>query len=90
MAGPLVLAARIGELIESGELTAGQARAVAGFLLLDAAGVEQGSRQTRWRLQRAAAEAGLVVADGVMQEVEVDLGGVLERVLEAEAWTAQN
>ncbi|MFL5816580.1 MAG: hypothetical protein ACJ76L_03160 [Conexibacter sp.] len=90
VAGPLVLAARIGELVESGELTPTKARAVAGFLLLDAAGVRQGGRTTCWRLQRACAEAGLVLPDGVMQEVEVDLGEVLEAVLEADAWTERN
>ena len=86
VAGPLVLAARIGELVESGQLTPTKARAVAGFLLLDAAGVRQGGRTTRWRLQRTCAEAGLVLPDGVMEEVEVDLGEVLEAVLEADAW----
>jgi hypothetical protein len=90
VAGPLVLAERIGELIENGELTPGQARAVAGYLLLDAAGVDQGSRRTRYRLRATASEAGLVLADGLMQEVEVDLGALVEDVLESDAWTAQN
>lgn len=86
VSGPLVLAARIGELIESGELTPAKARAVAGFLLLDAAGIEQGDRTNRWRLRRTCEEAGLVLADGVMQELEVDLGAVVEDVLESDAW----
>ena len=89
VAGPLVLAERIGELIDTGELTPGQARAVAGFLLLEAAGVQQGSRRTRYRLRATAAEAGLVLADGLMQEIEVDLGAIVEDVLESDAWTAK-
>jgi hypothetical protein len=55
-----------------------------------AARSDQGARNTRWRLRRTAEEAGLVLADGVMQEVEVDLGSVLEDVLESEAWTARS
>jgi hypothetical protein len=35
-------------------------------------------------------EAGLVLPDGVMQEVEVDVGDVLASVLEAEAWSTRN
>jgi hypothetical protein len=86
--GVMVLADKLLDLVEAGEISAGQARAYSGELVLaqvaEARGVPLGSRATRYRHRAALREHGLVLADGVLQEVEVDLHDVMEQVLEAE------
>lgn len=86
VAGEVELAVRIGELLEAGEITPGEAKSMAGYLLLEKAGVNAQSRRTRYRDRRKCADHGLVLADGVLEEVEVDLGDVIERALEADCW----
>lgn len=73
---------RLTELVETGELTANEAERVAGVLLFESKGVELGSRTTRWRKRKLVARAGVLLADGVMEDVDVDLGVELEGVLE--------
>ncbi|HEV2821378.1 MAG TPA: hypothetical protein VGW11_12820, partial [Solirubrobacteraceae bacterium] len=57
----------------------------AGYLLMASVDVA-GSPSTAQRRRRTARELGLVLADGVLQEVEVDLHDVLDQCMEAGAW----
>jgi hypothetical protein len=89
VAGPNVLAVKLGELVDEGVLTTQMAEKLAGFLLLDSNGVDVGDRTTRWRRRKALRENGLVLPDGVLQEVEVRLDEVLEAALDSSAWGCQ-
>lgn len=86
VAGPIALAGRLRDLVEGDELTAAQAETLAGHLLMSSVGLPGQSGSTRKRRRRALREYGLVLADGVLQEVEVDLGDVLAEALETDAW----
>lgn len=85
VAGPLVLADRIAELVAADELTVRQAESLAGYLVLSRRGVKQ-RRSTTYSRRRQLRELGLVVADGVLEEVEVDLHQVLEQALDGAMW----
>lgn len=61
-----------------------------GFWALTAAGVDQGSPRTQYQLQRECRELGLALEDGAMQQVNVDLGAILEECLESDAWTRRS
>ncbi len=87
VAGAPVLAERLREPIEAGVIDSSRARSLAGYLMLQAVDAPQGSRSTRYALEKDCRELGLVVGDGALQEVEVDLGAILEECLEADAWT---
>lgn len=87
VAGPIVLADKLARAVEAGELSLAAARALAGHMLLEPAGVTVPARTTRY-YRRRARELGLVVADGVLQEVEIDLGDVMEELLDTDAWEA--
>lgn len=89
VAGVTELAVRLHELVEDGLIKPSTAKALAGHLVLDAAGVEVQSRSTRLADRAKCRNLGLVLADGVLDEVEVDLGEVLEAALDSEAWGAQ-
>ncbi|HEV2821381.1 MAG TPA: hypothetical protein VGW11_12840, partial [Solirubrobacteraceae bacterium] len=89
VAGPIVLAEKLAQAVEDGELTATQAEKVAGHLLLQAVADRSSngvSSRTRRRRRAVARELGLVLADGVLQEVEVDLHDVLDQCMDAGAW----
>lgn len=86
VAGPIVLAQKLADLVVADELAPSRARTLAGFLLLEGLGAPQGGARTRRTLRRECREHGLVIADGVLQEVEVNLGSVLEAALETDAW----
>ena len=87
VAGAVVLAEQIAALVEAGEITPALGKRLAGHLVLRQVGLSA-SRSTEWRLDSACTELGLVLADGVMQEVEVDLQDVLEEVMETPMWGA--
>ncbi|MFL5845282.1 MAG: hypothetical protein ACJ762_11350, partial [Solirubrobacteraceae bacterium] len=88
VAGPVVLAGKLLDLVEEGQITPAQAEKLAGHLLLaEMAGKRQGvSRATRYRRRADIRELGLVLADGALQEVEVDLHEVLDAAMESPAW----
>lgn len=88
VAGPLVIADRIVELVEEGEISARQAEQLAGYVVLQKRGV-RASRATTYRRRAHLRELGLVVADGCLEDVEVDLHEVLEEALESPSWGAQ-
>ncbi len=85
VAGPLVLTDRMVDLVEAGEMTVAKAHRLAGFVVLAKHGVRQPARTAR-RYRSELRELGLVVADGAMEEVEVDLHEVLERALDGPTW----
>jgi hypothetical protein len=83
---PQNLAVKLLELQDREEITASQAKSVAGHLLLDAADAHrQSGRQIR-RDRSMARRYGLVLAGGVVEECEVDLHDVIEAALAAESW----
>lgn len=89
VAGPVVLAEKLIEAVEAGDVTAREAESLAGHMLLKVAGDRRGagiSRTTMYRREQRARELGLVVAEGVLEEVEVDVGSVLEAALDTDAW----
>jgi hypothetical protein len=88
VAGPIVIAGKLLDLVESGELTPAQACSVLGQLHMDAAGVSLGPARTQRHRRRLARAHGLVLADGALEEVEVDLHDVLDQALDADVWGA--
>lgn len=87
--GVMELAQRLAELQDEGLISPAEAKRIAGHLVLDAADACRQSRSTVYADRRAARDRGLVLADGVLDHVEVDLGEVLEQALDAECWGAQ-
>lgn len=87
--GVIRLAEKLGELQEAGEITPGEAKRIAGHLLLDTADAHRQARSTVMGDRAAARKLGLVLADGVIDEVEVELEDVIERALDSSAWGAQ-
>jgi hypothetical protein len=86
--GVLVVADRLAELVEADELSARQAEQLAGYVVLQKRGVLQ-KRSTSYNRRKQLRELGLVVAEGCLEEVEVDLHAVLDEALESPAWGAQ-
>jgi hypothetical protein len=80
------LAVRINELVEEGVMTSGEAVRAAGFLLLEQADCNPQKKRTRYRTRRMCADKGLVLADGVTDEVEIELGAIIEKALDGEVW----
>jgi hypothetical protein len=89
VAGVIELAQRLAEMQDEGLISPGEAKRIAGHLVLDAADAQRQSRSQCYKDRADARKHGLVLADGVLDEVEVDLGEVLERALDAECWGAQ-
>jgi hypothetical protein len=87
--GVTELAQRLVELQDEGEITPAEAKAIAGHLLLDAVEGQRQSRSQCYRDRARARQHGLVLADGVLDQVEVDLGEVLEQAMDSEAWGGQ-
>ncbi len=80
-------AKRIVEAVADERITATQAVQAAGHLLLTQAGHRVGSRSTQWRRRKLVGELGLVLGeDGQADDREIDLCGVMEQVVDTEAW----
>lgn len=88
VAGPLVIAGKLKEAVDAGEVSASAADRMAGFLLMEAVGLSRPGRTQR-RKRREVQDLGLVLADGVLEEVEVSLEEVMEACLDADGWGAQ-
>lgn len=84
----LELAKRLAELQETGHMTPGEAKSVAGHLLLETARAHKQSERQQRRDRALARRHGLVLADGVLDEVEIDLEEVLEAAMDSECWGA--
>ena len=79
-----VLAARVADRVEGGELTHRQAERLLGFMCLHQAGRRRGVPGRTLRRRRAELrDAGLVLADDFFEPVEVDLGETIEAALTA-------
>lgn len=82
------LVERVQELVETGDLSPSQATKLVGSVVIESAGVEFGSRTTRWRQRDFVRRGGLLLADGVLEADEVfDLGDELDEVIEV-PWDA--
>jgi len=86
-----VVAQALADEARYGYRSLAEAERLAGSLVLLTGGVPRGDRgtaQERWFFRRRAAlrEAGYVVADDLLEPVEVDLGDVVNGALEADAW----
>jgi hypothetical protein len=88
VAGPMVIAHKIHEMVEAGEITMAQAERVTGYCVLAAiAGRDAGhSRSTSYRRRAEVRELGLVLADGALAEVEIDLHEVLTECMDTDVW----
>lgn len=75
-------AEKLQERVEAGEIQPGMATKLIGHLVLEREGIELGSRMTRYRHRRLAREVGIVLADGDLEEVEVDLEAELGEVFD--------
>ncbi len=86
------LAEQLRTRLETGRLTYGEAERLGGALLLQRVPEDslppeaRASRRTRYRRQAQLRDEGLVLADGVLDDVEVDLHEVLGEVMESDAW----
>jgi hypothetical protein len=76
------LADRIKDAVECGDLTPAEAAKLSGLAFLQQHGVEVGSRTTRWRHRRQLQQFGVVLGDGVLEDVEIDLGFEVDQVVE--------
>ncbi len=81
-----VMADKLADLVEAGEVTPGMAERLIGFSVLQDKGLAPGNLRTRQRRRAALREHGLVLAEADEAAVEVDLHDVLSEALEAEAW----
>lgn len=89
VAGPLVLAEKVQALIDEEELSPAQGERLVGQMVLEAVHVEGGrrlSKSARARWSTVRRELGLVVADGVLDEVEVDVHELLTEAMDTAAW----
>ncbi len=86
----MVLAQQLAARAEAGEITWAAAERAYGYLGLQQAGLDEAMpRRTRRRRRAQVRELGLVLADGVLTEVEVNLHDVLGEVMESDAWGRQ-
>lgn len=87
--GALAVPARLQKRVDSGEMTEAQADRVVGFLVREAQGLTRGhSERTAYRRRAELRALGLVAADGVLDEIEVDLSSVLAACDAPETWGA--
>lgn len=84
--GPAVIAERLVDAIGEGQVSSAEAEALGAEVFFSAFGGTGRHRSTHYRRQRKLRELGLVLADGILEEVEVDVGSVLEAALETDAW----
>jgi len=89
VAGVPDLAFKLQQLQKEGSCSPGEAKRIAGALVLDAFGAYEGSERQLRRDRADARRLGLVLADGVVDEVDVDLGEVIEQALDSDCWGAQ-
>ncbi len=76
------LCERVEQLVQEGAMTPAQGQKLVGSVMLDSAGIELGSRTTRWRHRKQLRHDGLILADGTLQDGEIDLSGELDEVFD--------
>jgi hypothetical protein len=77
---------RLGVMYETGELTWSKAERAAGALLLLRSGARPAERTMEWRRRKELAELGLVLVEGELEEVDVDLSAAVEAMVEESVW----
>jgi hypothetical protein len=88
VAGITVLAEQLHAAVQAGELSARNAELLAGFLVLETRGLSVAPLSTGYRRRADLRRLGLVLGDGVGDEVEVDLHEAIERCLEEGRWAS--
>ena len=86
VAGSMVVVSRLAEAVDAGDVTWREAERMCASILVEPLLASARAPVSRWTRQRARsliARHGLVLADGVLEPVEVDLEDVLEACLEA-------
>jgi hypothetical protein len=91
VSGERQLAQRLRELVDEGAIKPSKAKALAGHIALDAAGVHEEiqGRSTVLGDRAECRDLGLVLATDIFEDVEIDLGEQLERAFDSEAWGPQ-
>ncbi len=69
--------------VEAGRMQPGMAHKVLAHLMFEREGYQIGSRTTRYRHRVKAREAGLVLADGELEDVEIDLEAELGELFDS-------
>src|SRR3954463_11751825 len=72
--------------VRSGNLTAKQARAIAGYIVMEPFGLAGVPARTRRHLAAEARRFGFHLVDGVLEPIEVDLGAVLDEAERLDVW----
>lgn len=94
VAGPFKAGERLLDLVEHGRLSWSKAETLAGHLFLSelAAAIGKGKTLSRASFYRRSADlraAGVILADGILDQVEVNLHDVVNEALESDAWDAR-
>lgn len=85
--GALAAPQKITELVRNGDITGSQGDRLLGFIIRYAAGHELGyDERTVYRRRAELRKLGLVAADGVLEEIEVDLASVLDACMDSATW----
>jgi hypothetical protein len=78
---------KVAAAVRDGEMSRAQGQKLLGFLVSEREGADLGGdRTTAWRDRRRAREVGLVLADGEIDEVEIDVAEELGAALESGPW----
>jgi hypothetical protein len=72
--------------VRKGELTAAEARRIAGYIVMEPWGLSGVPQRTRERLSAEARRFGFRLKDGILEPIEVDLGSVLEEAERLDLW----
>lgn len=88
VAGPVAIASKLYSAVEAGEVSAREAERLLAHCLFRVVAGRRGvtSKSTMYDRERRLRDLGLQLSDGVLEEVEVNLGDQLEAVLDADAW----
>lgn len=85
VAAPAQLADKLAGLAAMGVVSQAEAERLAGFVLLSSRGVKH-SRATMQRRRQRLRELGVILADGVVDDVELDLREIMDAALASCAW----
>ena len=77
---------RVAEAVADGRLAPSRARTLTGYLLLSAAGVQQGARRTTYELERECRELGLLASLSADADRYVDVATVLDECMAPAVW----
>jgi hypothetical protein len=86
--GPMVVVEKVIEAVQAGEIGPQRGRLLLGDTMAELVGrgPDLVKASTLRRSRQLRRELGVVLADGVLQEIEVDVHALLEAALETDAW----